>query len=565
MNTPSLTAAEVGHDLVARYADLIYGACLRVLGNHHDAEDAAQDALLKVMRADRSAVNNEPAWIHTVAVRTAQDLIRSNSRRRARDHIAPPPTEPANPASVSEAIDEREAILAALDGALLELTPADADLIRQRYLLERSQTDLASDLAISQPAVAKRLNRALERLRRAMTRGGAAFALLTVIGSLEAAGGLTAPADCRQRLAGLALGQQLGQAGGQAIAGGSGSVSGNAGLGNGLSSSIGTGMATGMSSGASVALAAVVCLAILVTVSAAWYLWPNADADQAANQAIGTPASSATGTTTADATAAASLSHATASGTTTQRSASRLTQAEPGTIVPNGAAQPTFTGGSDTNRTDGIITGDIRRAANGMLVETDFVIETSFHDIPSIWQPWRVGRPHRHGIDLIEPLDDSLAGPNGLILPGGVGLWVPQLLNHNSYRLEIVASVSSGRYFNIFGLPVSPATRWEHIYENHEVSHQLPTSQFVIVVECHRLGPDRWDISYSLNQVPMHRGIYQLTNPNDLLLYSLDMEATVHLLTIWSCTLRDHADGADRQPHDQRRHTPSSPATDDTF
>ena len=66
------------------------------------------------------------------------------------------------------------------------------------------------------------------------------------------------------------------------------------------------------------------------------------------------------------------------------------------------------------------------------------------------------------------------------------------------------------------------------------MSHQLPNGRFVIVVECMRLGPETWDVSYSPDRVAMHRGVYNLAHPSDLMLYSLDMRGVTGL-TIWSC------------------------------
>src|SRR5438093_13735959 len=57
-----------------------------VLGNHDDAQDAAQDAFLKCWRTRSSLtdVKNIRAWIFRVGLNAAKDLQRNAWRRRAR-------------------------------------------------------------------------------------------------------------------------------------------------------------------------------------------------------------------------------------------------------------------------------------------------------------------------------------------------------------------------------------------------------------------------------------------------------------------------------------------------
>src|SRR4051794_15749121 len=57
-----------------------------VLGNHDDAQDAAQDAFLKCWRASGSwrEVRNVRAWIFRVGLNAAKDLQRNAWRRKAR-------------------------------------------------------------------------------------------------------------------------------------------------------------------------------------------------------------------------------------------------------------------------------------------------------------------------------------------------------------------------------------------------------------------------------------------------------------------------------------------------
>lgn len=49
----------------------------RILGSHHDAEDAVQEAWLRLQQADTAAIGNLEAWLTTVVSRIGLDHLRS--------------------------------------------------------------------------------------------------------------------------------------------------------------------------------------------------------------------------------------------------------------------------------------------------------------------------------------------------------------------------------------------------------------------------------------------------------------------------------------------------------
>lgn len=68
-------AAEV---LVRRYLGRVFGLALRILGNNADAEDAAQEAMLRAMRflSTYRTQGTFDRWILKVAGNTCVDLLR---------------------------------------------------------------------------------------------------------------------------------------------------------------------------------------------------------------------------------------------------------------------------------------------------------------------------------------------------------------------------------------------------------------------------------------------------------------------------------------------------------
>ncbi|MYW63968.1 sigma-70 family RNA polymerase sigma factor [Streptomyces sp. SID8379] len=58
------------------------GVAYRLLGSLNDADDAVQEAWLRLSRTDAAAIDNLAAWLRTVVSRICLDLLRSRSARR---------------------------------------------------------------------------------------------------------------------------------------------------------------------------------------------------------------------------------------------------------------------------------------------------------------------------------------------------------------------------------------------------------------------------------------------------------------------------------------------------
>lgn len=73
--------------LLERHGPMVWGVCLRVLGDYHDAEEAFQAAFLALVRKAASVSPRESVgnWLYGVARRTALKLKTALARRRARE------------------------------------------------------------------------------------------------------------------------------------------------------------------------------------------------------------------------------------------------------------------------------------------------------------------------------------------------------------------------------------------------------------------------------------------------------------------------------------------------
>ena len=140
----------------------------RLLDSEQDAEEAAQDALLRAwLRRDRQRERGaEVWWVRTIA---RNEALRQLARRaRARDLYTDAPAElldgvPAaqDASQLAEIIDLREAIA--------ELAPRDALLLRLRYERDFTQPFLARLAGMPEGTVKIRLHRIRGRLRERLT------------------------------------------------------------------------------------------------------------------------------------------------------------------------------------------------------------------------------------------------------------------------------------------------------------------------------------------------------------------------------------------------------------
>ncbi len=140
----------------------------RMLGSVSDAEDAVQEAWLRLSRSDASGVENLTGWLTTVVARLCLDMLRSRKSRRE-ESIDAHVTKPL--ASREPGIDpQTEVLLADSVGlamlvVLETLTPAERIAFVLHDMFDVSFDEIASIVERS-PAAARQLaSRARQRVR----------------------------------------------------------------------------------------------------------------------------------------------------------------------------------------------------------------------------------------------------------------------------------------------------------------------------------------------------------------------------------------------------------------
>jgi DNA-directed RNA polymerase specialized sigma24 family protein len=73
--------------LLRRHGSMVWGICRRLLGDHHDVEDAFQATFLVLARKGRSIAQRELVanWLYRVAYQTALKARATRARRRMRE------------------------------------------------------------------------------------------------------------------------------------------------------------------------------------------------------------------------------------------------------------------------------------------------------------------------------------------------------------------------------------------------------------------------------------------------------------------------------------------------
>ena len=75
--------AEAFERLCAPYSGMVYRHCLHMLGNPHEAEDAAQESMLRAFRAfDAFRGDAVASWLFRIAHNTCLDILKSARVRR---------------------------------------------------------------------------------------------------------------------------------------------------------------------------------------------------------------------------------------------------------------------------------------------------------------------------------------------------------------------------------------------------------------------------------------------------------------------------------------------------
>jgi RNA polymerase sigma-70 factor (ECF subfamily) len=147
----------------------------RMLGSRAEAEDAVQEAWLRLNRSDTSEVENLAGWLTTVVARVSLDMLRSRNVRREEpiEEILPESIELAEGEDFARDIEMADAVGPALLVVLDALAPAERLAFVLHDLFGTPFDEIAVILGRSPDAARQLASRARRRVRGVSPTGEA--------------------------------------------------------------------------------------------------------------------------------------------------------------------------------------------------------------------------------------------------------------------------------------------------------------------------------------------------------------------------------------------------------
>ncbi len=153
--------------LVERHRGLVYRLAYQFSGNHHDAEDIAQDVFLKLYTGLRGFRHEAQftSWLHRVVMHQCIDHARSRAPacrfERPEDEASEPAAPQPGPEREAYAVELAQCLHRALD----RLPPGQRLVFTMRHFEELKLHEIADALGLADGTVKRQLHTAIRRLR----------------------------------------------------------------------------------------------------------------------------------------------------------------------------------------------------------------------------------------------------------------------------------------------------------------------------------------------------------------------------------------------------------------
>jgi len=179
-------------ELVARHVNLVYSAALRFSGSPQCAEEITQAVFIILARKAKGISGKTilSGWLYQTARLTAANFMKGEIRRQQREQEA----------YMQSTLNDTDAaawqqIAPLLDDAMGYLGETDRTAVVLRFFENKTAAEVAAALKLSEAAAHKRVNRALEKLRKIFSQRGVTLTVTLLAGVVAANSVQAAPAS----------------------------------------------------------------------------------------------------------------------------------------------------------------------------------------------------------------------------------------------------------------------------------------------------------------------------------------------------------------------------------
>jgi uncharacterized protein (TIGR03435 family) len=188
--------------LVSRHLGLVYSTALRFSNNPHHAQEIAQ-AVFIILARKAGGLSPQvvlSGWLYQTARLTAANFIKGEIRRQRRE-------QEAYMQSTPNETDSRawEKIAPLLDEAMGGLGETDRNAVVLRYFENKNAAEIGVKLRTTEETARKRVNRALEKLRKFFHKRGVASTTLMIAGAISANSVQAAPPILAKTISAIAI------------------------------------------------------------------------------------------------------------------------------------------------------------------------------------------------------------------------------------------------------------------------------------------------------------------------------------------------------------------------
>jgi RNA polymerase sigma factor (sigma-70 family) len=193
-------------ELVARHVNLVYSAALRFSGTPHCAEEITQAVFIILARKAKNISGKIilSGWLYQTARLTAANFMKGEIRRQQREQEA----------YMQSTLNETDAaawqqIAPLLDEAMGHLGETDRTAVVLRFFENKTAAEVAAALKLTEAAAHKRVNRALEKLRKIFSQRGVTLSATIIAGVVAANSVQAAPASLAATVTAAASGASI--------------------------------------------------------------------------------------------------------------------------------------------------------------------------------------------------------------------------------------------------------------------------------------------------------------------------------------------------------------------